>query len=221
MPKLLGQLVGGKLNPTQHLETQQALVKQLAEILEFVLKFDEYKVSGAVTYVANWMSLCGYNLARETTPTRRVWRATRGSSAFQTRFKRVSCPYLMWEQQPLDVLASLPTHGARGCIFNWLPGRWAASASSLSVRLSICLPVSLRRARAAAHWWKIFDSAACKASGVSLSPSLILIRAYTHALTAVNGQANCRRFSEHAKRNEWIYYCSSSSFYITCPDGGK
>lgn len=53
MPKLLGQLVGGKLNPTQHLETQQALVKQLAEILEFVLKFDEYKVSGAVTYVAN------------------------------------------------------------------------------------------------------------------------------------------------------------------------
>lgn len=45
VPKLLGQLVGGKLNPTQHLETQQALVKQLAEILEFVLKFDEYKVS--------------------------------------------------------------------------------------------------------------------------------------------------------------------------------
>lgn len=44
MPKLLSQLVGGKLNPTQHLETQQALVKQLAEILEFVLKFDEFKV---------------------------------------------------------------------------------------------------------------------------------------------------------------------------------
>lgn len=44
VPKLLGQLVGGKLNPTQHLETQQALVKQLAEILEFVLKFDEYKM---------------------------------------------------------------------------------------------------------------------------------------------------------------------------------
>lgn len=45
VPKLLGQLVGGRLNPTQHLETQQALVKQLAEILEFVLKFDEFKVS--------------------------------------------------------------------------------------------------------------------------------------------------------------------------------
>lgn len=44
VPRLLGQLVGGRLNPTQHLETQQALVKQLAEILEFVLKFDEYKV---------------------------------------------------------------------------------------------------------------------------------------------------------------------------------
>lgn len=68
------------------------------------------------------------------TPTRRVWLATRGSSAFQTRFKRVSCPYLMWEQQPLDVLASLPTHGARGCIFNWL-------RSSLSVCLFVCLSV--------------------------------------------------------------------------------
>lgn len=42
---MLSQLVGGRLNPTQHLETQQALVKQLAEILEFVLKFDEFKVS--------------------------------------------------------------------------------------------------------------------------------------------------------------------------------
>lgn len=46
VPKLLSQLVGGRLNPTQHLETQQALVKQLAEILEFVLKFDEFKVAG-------------------------------------------------------------------------------------------------------------------------------------------------------------------------------
>lgn len=45
VPKILKELVGGKLNPTQHLEQQQALVKQLAEILEFVLKFDEYKVS--------------------------------------------------------------------------------------------------------------------------------------------------------------------------------
>lgn len=45
VPKLLGQLVGGQMNPTQHLATQQALVKQLAEILEFVLKFDEHKVS--------------------------------------------------------------------------------------------------------------------------------------------------------------------------------
>lgn len=32
------------MSPTQHLETQQALVKQLAEILEFVLKFDEFKM---------------------------------------------------------------------------------------------------------------------------------------------------------------------------------
>ncbi|XP_011315038.1 protein FAM49B [Fopius arisanus] len=44
VPKILGQLCSGNLSPTQHLETQQALVKQLAEILEFVLKFDEYKM---------------------------------------------------------------------------------------------------------------------------------------------------------------------------------
>lgn len=53
VPKLLGQLVGGRLNPTQHLETQQALVKQLAEILEFVLKFDEYKVMPIVRPTRN------------------------------------------------------------------------------------------------------------------------------------------------------------------------
>lgn len=44
VPKLLGELVGDTRSPRQHLEEQQALVKQLAEILEFVLKFDEYKV---------------------------------------------------------------------------------------------------------------------------------------------------------------------------------
>jgi hypothetical protein len=38
------------MTPTQHLETQQALVKQFAEILEFVLKFDEYKVSASNFY---------------------------------------------------------------------------------------------------------------------------------------------------------------------------
>lgn len=32
------------MTPTQHLEKQQALVKQFAEILDFVLKFDEHKV---------------------------------------------------------------------------------------------------------------------------------------------------------------------------------
>ncbi|XP_063382338.1 CYFIP-related Rac1 interactor B [Cydia fagiglandana] len=44
VPRLLGSLVGGTMSPTQHLEQQQALVKQFAEILEFVLKFDEYKM---------------------------------------------------------------------------------------------------------------------------------------------------------------------------------
>lgn len=45
VPKILFQLCSGPMAPTQHLETQQALVKQFAEILEFVLKFDEHKVS--------------------------------------------------------------------------------------------------------------------------------------------------------------------------------
>ncbi|KAI5637149.1 protein FAM49A [Phthorimaea operculella] len=50
VPRLLGSLVGGGMSPTQHLEQQQALVKQFAEILEFVLKFDEYKVSLILVY---------------------------------------------------------------------------------------------------------------------------------------------------------------------------
>jgi len=44
VPKLLEELCSGAMSPTQHLETQQALVKQFAEVLEFVLKFDEYKM---------------------------------------------------------------------------------------------------------------------------------------------------------------------------------
>lgn len=61
MPRLLGSLVGGSMSPTQHLEQQQALVKQFAEILEFVLKFDEYKVSITLNNILYWPdnSLCG------------------------------------------------------------------------------------------------------------------------------------------------------------------
>ncbi|XP_053596824.1 CYFIP-related Rac1 interactor B [Microplitis demolitor] len=44
VPEILGQLCSGNLSPMQHLETQQALVKQFAEILEFVFKFDEHKM---------------------------------------------------------------------------------------------------------------------------------------------------------------------------------
>lgn len=44
VPKILSQLVSKNMPPALHLETQQALVKQFAEILEFVLKFDEHKV---------------------------------------------------------------------------------------------------------------------------------------------------------------------------------
>jgi len=45
VPKILSQLCSGSMSPSQHLEKQQALVKQFAEILEFVLKFDEHKVT--------------------------------------------------------------------------------------------------------------------------------------------------------------------------------
>jgi len=44
VPKILDELCSGEMSPTQHLDAQQALVKQLAEILEFVLKFDELKM---------------------------------------------------------------------------------------------------------------------------------------------------------------------------------
>lgn len=109
MPKLLGQLVGGKLNPTQHLETQQALVKQLAEILEFVLKFDEYKVSYTTLILNRSMqvcvcvSVCCYNLARfgQTRRPQSV-KARVGQAVLcllcESSKQRVPC--LMWEQQP-------------------------------------------------------------------------------------------------------------------------
>ncbi|XP_064078037.1 CYFIP-related Rac1 interactor B [Macrobrachium rosenbergii] len=45
VPRILAELCGPELTPTQHLETQQALVKQFAEILEFTLKFDELKMT--------------------------------------------------------------------------------------------------------------------------------------------------------------------------------
>ena len=44
LPRVLQALCSPDTPPGQHLETQQALVKQLAEILEFTLKFDELKV---------------------------------------------------------------------------------------------------------------------------------------------------------------------------------
>ncbi|CAG2119591.1 unnamed protein product, partial [Medioppia subpectinata] len=45
VPKLLAALCSGSMSPRQHLETQQALVKQFAEILDFVLKFDDMKMT--------------------------------------------------------------------------------------------------------------------------------------------------------------------------------
>lgn len=45
VPKILLELCSGDLTPLKHLETQQALVKQFAQILEFVLKFDDLKMT--------------------------------------------------------------------------------------------------------------------------------------------------------------------------------
>lgn len=50
VPRILAELCGPDQSPTQHLETQQALVKQFAEILEFTLKFDELKASTLVFF---------------------------------------------------------------------------------------------------------------------------------------------------------------------------
>lgn len=67
MPKILGELCSGEMTPTQHLETQQALVKQFAEILEFVLKFDEHKVSESTFCSLKWVfpQLADKNLSRK------------------------------------------------------------------------------------------------------------------------------------------------------------
>ncbi|XP_074597942.1 CYFIP-related Rac1 interactor B [Brevipalpus obovatus] len=45
LPKILGALTGGPSSPREHLQSQQALVKQFAEILDFVMKFDDLKMS--------------------------------------------------------------------------------------------------------------------------------------------------------------------------------
>ncbi|XP_037075851.1 CYFIP-related Rac1 interactor A-like [Pollicipes pollicipes] len=45
VPRILFELCSGPMTPSIHLETQQALVKQFADILEFVLKFDEMKMN--------------------------------------------------------------------------------------------------------------------------------------------------------------------------------
>lgn len=44
IPQILTEICSDDISPTVHLESQQALVKQFSEIIEFVLKFDEYKV---------------------------------------------------------------------------------------------------------------------------------------------------------------------------------
>jgi len=41
---ILTNICSDDKTPLLHLENQQALVKQFSEIIEFVLKFDEYKV---------------------------------------------------------------------------------------------------------------------------------------------------------------------------------
>lgn len=46
LQSLLESLTCPPLTPTQHLEREQALAKQFAEILHFTLRFDELKVCG-------------------------------------------------------------------------------------------------------------------------------------------------------------------------------
>ena len=44
VPELLRELCSNDMTPREHLEIQQALFKQFAEILDFTLKFDDLKV---------------------------------------------------------------------------------------------------------------------------------------------------------------------------------
>lgn len=44
VPQILTEICSDDITPSLHLENQQALVKQFSEIIEFVLKFDEYKM---------------------------------------------------------------------------------------------------------------------------------------------------------------------------------
>lgn len=48
IPELLRELCSEDLTPKEHLEQQQALFKQFAEILDFVLRFDDLKVENTV-----------------------------------------------------------------------------------------------------------------------------------------------------------------------------
>jgi hypothetical protein len=45
VPQLLRALCSNEMTPKQHLESQQALFKQFAEILDFTLKFDDLKMT--------------------------------------------------------------------------------------------------------------------------------------------------------------------------------
>ena len=47
VPLLLQALCSADMTAKEHLEKQQALFKQFAEILDFVLKFDDLKVSSS------------------------------------------------------------------------------------------------------------------------------------------------------------------------------
>lgn len=51
---LLEALTSPPYAPMQHLEREQALAKQFAEILHFTLSFDELKVNIIMLYVLYW-----------------------------------------------------------------------------------------------------------------------------------------------------------------------
>lgn len=59
---LLEALTSPPYAPMQHLEREQALAKQFAEILHFTLSFDELKVSGSHALLT--LSSCGMSSAK-------------------------------------------------------------------------------------------------------------------------------------------------------------
>lgn len=91
IPRLLTVLCCGPLTPYEHLQTQQALVKQFAEILDFVLKFDSLKMTNPS--VQN-----DFSYYRRTMSRIRIANEDRGSNKFEPSNEEANMMSLFYAQ---------------------------------------------------------------------------------------------------------------------------